>query len=130
MKQPGKNIFFYLSIATALLLVFIGGRFLLQPLAAEIGFGIHVPVGSDYSFHYIKGIRDLSFGLILLVLLLSKEYRAAGLLMLIATIIPAVDFSIVMSHPGFETDRLYAHAIAVVLCLVLGGYYVRNTTKK
>ncbi|QJB35072.1 DUF4267 domain-containing protein [Chitinophaga oryzae] len=124
-----KQFFYYLTLLTGLLLVFIGARFLLLPMPAETAFGIHTATGGDYSFHYIKGIRDLFTGAIIVILLLAREFRAAGFLLLAGSIIPMVDFSIVMSHAGYETARLYPHAIAVVLCLTLGFHYIRTTAK-
>ncbi|HVI45734.1 MAG TPA: DUF4267 domain-containing protein [Chitinophaga sp.] len=130
MKQAAKTTAFSLTIITGLLLVFIGVRFLLAPLTAEDAFGIHVPVSGDYSFHYIKGIRDLFSGAIIVVLLLMKEYRALGWLLLLAMMVPVTDMSLVVSHPGYEVAKVYPHATAVVLAVVLGIYYIRTAGVK
>ncbi|NLR64315.1 DUF4267 domain-containing protein [Chitinophaga varians] len=124
-----KQLSYYLTLLTGLLLIFIGARFLLVPMTAETAFGIHTSTGGDYSFHYIKGVRDLFTGVAIVLLLLMREFRAAGFLLLAGSIIPMVDFSVVMSHPDYVTARLYPHAIAVVLSLILGFYYIRTTAK-
>jgi len=120
-----RKIAFYATLATGIFMVFIGLRFLLNPLVAEAAYGIQVPTKNNFSFHYIKGIRDLFSGLILVGLVLSKEFRALGMLLLIATIIPAVDFSIVLTSPGHETAKLFSHLSAIILCAILGIYYIR-----
>jgi len=129
MKTRTQKIAFYATLLTGLLLVFIGGRFLLDPLGAETGFGIHVPVNGNFSFHYIKGIRDLFSGVVILVFLWAREQRGLGLLLLTAAMIPTVDFFIVLNTPGHATASLYPHLTAVMMALVLGGYYLSFTAK-
>lgn len=130
MKIIPSKIANYTTILTGLLLVFIGARFLLSPLEGEAGFGIHVPVNGIYSFHYIKGIRDLSVGLLLILLCLAKEWRSLGLTMLCIMMVPLTDFSIVFTTPGHRTGSIFPHLIAVVLALVLGYYYLSITRKQ
>jgi hypothetical protein len=129
MKVIPSKIANYTTILTGLLLVFIGSRFLLTPLEAEAGFGIHVPVNGIYSFHYIKGIRDLSVGLLLVLLCLAKEWRSLGLTMLCIMMVPLTDFLIVFTSPGHRTSSIFPHLIAVVITLVLGFYYLFITRK-
>jgi hypothetical protein len=123
MKNIAKNIAFWVTLLTGLGLIFIGGRFLLSPAVAEAGFGIDVPTDGNYSFHYIKGIRDIFSGLIIVVLLMARQYRALGLLLLCAAIIPMADLMIVLSRPDYETSKLYPHGIAIVIAIVCGLYY-------
>ena len=123
-----KTVAFCVLLLTGLGMLFIGGRFLVSPAIAEAGYGIHVTTG-DYSFHYIKGIRDIFSGLVVLVLLFAKEYRALGFALLCATIIPAGDFLIVMSHTDYEVSKLYPHITAVIICIVFGIYYLRIGNK-
>ena len=120
-----KTFSFYIVLLTGLLLLFIGARFLLSPQTAELAYGIHIHTG-DFSFHYIKGIRDIFSGLLVIVLLLAKEYRALGLALLCATIVPAGDFFIVLSHADFEVNKLYPHISAIIICVVFGVYYLRS----
>lgn len=130
MKNTARNLSFWLSLVTGIGLIFIGSRFLLVPAVGEAGFGIQVPTGGDYSFHYIKGIRDIFSGLIIVVLLFGKQYRALGLVLLCAAPVPMVDFMVVLSHPGYETAKLFPHIAAIMIAIVLGLYYSRSTNKK
>lgn len=124
-----KQLSYCLAMLTGLLLIYIGAYFLLGPNAAETGYGIHTATGGDHSFHYIKGIRDLFSGVVIVLLLLTREFRAAGFFLLAGSIVPIADFSIVMSQPNYQAAALYQHAIAVVLLLILGFYYIRTTAK-
>ncbi len=60
-------------------MIFIGIRFILSPEIAEAGYGIHFNEQGDYSFHFIKGIRDIFSGLLLCVFVLIKERRTFGI---------------------------------------------------
>lgn len=129
MKKITAATAFGLTFITGLLLVFIGVRFFLSPNLAELGFGIHTPTSGDFSFHYIKGIRDMAVGLAILAMLITRTQRGLAILLLTVSIVPVTDFLIVLSTPGHLTERLYAHLIAVVLGLILGTYYLLISRK-
>jgi uncharacterized membrane protein len=125
MNTTVKNICNFLVALTGLGLLFIGARFFISPGVAEHQYGIDISTG-DLSFHYIKGIRDIFSGIILLVLLFAREYRALGLILLCAVIIPATDFCIVYMHQGFDVAKLSAHFCAIAIAVGLGIYYFLN----
>lgn len=125
-----KKTALYGTLFMGILLVFIGLRFLLDPLGAEIGFGIRVPVNGNFSFHYIKGIRDLFTGIAILAVLWTGERRALGALLLAGTIVPIVDFCMVLQYPAHLTASLIPHLVAIVMALTLGVYYLSSTAKK
>jgi hypothetical protein len=121
-----------LSYAIALLLglgmIFLGARFFLSPEAATAGFGIHFNSQGDYSFHYIKGIRDVFSGLLICILVLIKEKRALGVTLLVGTMIPVNDMLIVLGKSYNGVSEAIPHIIAVVVCTVFG--IILLTTKK
>lgn len=129
MKQVIATIAFWLTLITGLLLVFIGVRFFLMPDVAEEAFGIQTATGRDFSFHYIKGIRDLSVGIAILVMLLTRTQRGLAILLLVISIVPLTDFLIVLNTPDHLTARLYPHLTAVLLGPVLGCYYLFTSQK-
>ena len=129
MKKTSAVIAFGLTFITGALLMFIGARFLLSPEVAEQAFGIQTVTGNDFSFHYIKGIRDLSVGIAILVLLLTHTQRGLAILLLTASFVPVADFLIVLHAPGHLTTHLYPHLTAIVLGLVLGCYYLFTAPK-
>jgi hypothetical protein len=130
MKKLTHTIAFWICLLTGLGLIFIGARFFLVPADAEHAFGIQVNTGGNFAFHYIKGIRDIFFGLVLTALLLARQYRALGILLLCAVIIPATDMSIVASQSTFKTAVLYPHLSAVIIAILLGIHYLRVKTIK
>ncbi|WP_089812514.1 DUF4267 domain-containing protein [Chitinophaga sp. YR627] len=129
MQTTIKHMAGWLAAITGIGIIFIGARFFFVPVSAEHAFGIHV-TADNHAFHYIKGIRDIFSGIIVLLLLLTKEYRALGLMMLAVVIIPLTDFMIVYQQPAYEPAKLVPHLIAVIIALVLGIYYFFNTSKR
>ncbi|QJD77652.1 DUF4267 domain-containing protein [Spirosoma rhododendri] len=87
------------------LLMFIGLRFLIMPQAAERGFGL-IYDQSAYSFHYIKGIRDIFSGLILAIFTYMNWRLPLAVTLLAGSLIPTVDMLVVMTAaravPGAE----------------------------
>ena len=130
MKKVIPFISYWLCLLTGLGLIFIGARFFLVPVEAEQAFGIQVNTGNNFSFHYIKGVRDIFSGLALTALLLTRQYRALGILLLCAVIVPATDMSIVALQPAFQTTALYPHLSAIIIAILLSIYYLRVKSEK
>jgi quercetin dioxygenase-like cupin family protein len=125
-----KNISIAIAFLTGLGLIFLGARFLLSPETAEAGYGIHFNEQGDYSFHYIKGIRDLFTGLIICILVLTKQTKALGITLLIGTIIPIVDMLIVLSKEYNGITQAIPHISAIIVCFFCGLFLLINRKKQ
>jgi|GEM_PF-1050161 len=112
------NFFKYLTIVSGLTLVFIGCRFLLQPEGAEAGFGLHFQENGDYSFHYIKGIRDLVCGTIITLLAAMNQRKALMVVLLSGIFIPIVDMTLVLQATHGNVMTAMPHIIAIVLTAI------------
>ena len=113
-----------ISYAVALLvglgMIFLGARFFFSPEAATAGYGIRFNAGGDYSFHYIKGIRDIFSGVVLCTLVLLNERRALGVTLLAGAMIPVIDMSIVLGKSYNGVLQAMPHITAIILCSVFG----------
>lgn len=114
------KILYAVALITGLGLIFIGARFLLSPETAEAGYGIHFNEQGDYSFHYIKGIRDIFSGLLISVLVLMNQRRALGVTLAAGTMVPLADMLIVLSKSYNNLLKAIPHVIAIIICLVAG----------
>jgi hypothetical protein len=115
-----QKISIAIAFLTGLGMIFIGARFLLAPEIAAAGYGIHFNANGDYSFHYIKGIRDLFSGLLMCILVLSKQTKALGTTLLVGTIIPVADMLIVLSRDYNGIAQAIPHISAIIVCSVVG----------
>lgn len=121
-----KNIPIAIAFLTGLEMVFIGARFLIAPETAEVGYGMHFNEQSDYSLHYVKGIRDLFSGLLICIFVLSKQTKALATTLLVGTIIPMVDMLIVLSKDYNGLTQAIPHISAIIVCFLFGVILIRS----
>jgi len=122
-----------ISYAIAFLLglgmIFLGARFYMSPEVATAAFGIHFNTQGDYSFHYIKGARDIFSGLIICVFVLLNERRALGVTLLAGTMIPLNDMLIVLSKSYNGVLQALPHITAIIICVVFGTVLLATKPK-
>lgn len=98
--------------------MFIGARFLLAPRVAMAGFGV-----AQYSVRAltsIKGVRDITSGVVPLVVLAAAGHHALGWALFAAAITPIGDAVIVRTNGGTLAHALSVHA-ATALVLIAAG---------
>lgn len=115
---------FWMTLLVAAGIIFIGARFIVAPSAGADGFGIPISSTGDLPFGRIKGIRDIFSGLVLFPFLFLKMRRAAAFILTTAIIVPATDFSIVLSTNGVkDLQHLLIHGLTalymIVTCILL-----------
>jgi hypothetical protein len=110
-------------------LLFIGGRFLLAPETGETGFGLHYQE-PNYAFHYIKGIRDIFSGLIIVLFAWSHDRRPLLLTLLAGSVIPFADMLIVWRTPGSELWAMLIHGATVITLWLLCYFLWKSMEKK
>ena len=102
---------------------YFGLSFLLNGQGSAAGFGIVDPDG----YYVVKGVRDLAYALTALILLVMKQRRALGWVVLADSIIPIGDCLAVMTHGGTVGYALAVHGSAAVLVLLTAGLLMRET---
>ncbi|MCP9212010.1 DUF4267 domain-containing protein [Streptomyces cucumeris] len=111
-----------LAVVLDLLVVVIGARFLLQPVAAATGYGVPAaPSGGDPAYLTIKGLRDLTFGLMGLALLAFAGAGAEAWFMLFVALVPLGDTLIVLRNGGTKATAYGIHFATAVAVLISAG---------
>jgi len=128
-KIMTTRICYLISLLTGIGLLFIGTRFLVSPIKAEFDYGIFTNTNGDFSFHYIKGLRDLFSGLLLILFVITKEKKALAITLLAATIVPLGDMIIVLGKQGNDWQHAIAHLIAVIICITTGPVLLMQKRK-
>jgi hypothetical protein len=108
-------IAYTLAIVLDLLVVFIGARFLLQPEAAAAGYG--VPAKPN-AYLTVKGVRDLSYGILGLALIAFAGPFAAAWFMLVVALNPLGDTLIVLRNGGTKAVAFGIHFATAVVVLI------------
>lgn len=124
------KISYTIALLLGLGMIFLGARFFLSPEVATAGYGLHFKAKGDYSFQYIKGIRDIFSGLLICAFVLMNERRALGVTLLAGTIIPVADMLIVLSKSYNGIIQAMPHIIAIIICAVSGIILFATKPKK
>lgn len=107
-----------LAVVLDLFIAFIGARFLLAPAAASAGYGVPAKADGDAAYLAVKGVRDLSLGVIGLALLAFTGAYAEAWFMLGAALIPLGDMLIVLRHGGTRAVAFGIHLATAAIVLV------------
>lgn len=99
-------------------ILFIGGRFLLAPRVALAGFG--VPDGRPRALTSIKGVRDITSGVVPLVVLAAAGPHAFGWALLAAAITPIGDALIVVTNGGALRHAMSVHGATAAALVAVG----------
>jgi uncharacterized protein DUF4267 len=104
-------------IACAAIIV-LGIRFLLQPRQATLDFG--VAADNLRALTEIKGARDITSGVVLLVVLASAGRVTFGWALVAAAITPIADALIVHTNGGKLARALGVHGLTAALLIAAG----------
>ncbi|MDX1873238.1 DUF4267 domain-containing protein [Mycolicibacterium sp. 120266] len=111
---------YVLAGGLAAAIIVIGARFLLAPRTAAAGYGVLPDLDQPGVRAYlgVKGIRDVTTGLFVVILLLARAPHLAGWMMLAATLIPITDAAIVLRNGGAKSVAYGVHGGTAVVMLV------------
>jgi uncharacterized protein DUF4267 len=104
-----------LAVVLNLLLLFIGARFLLQPVPAAAGYGVP---SQPNAYLTIKGLRELSYGVLGLALLAFAGAHAAGWFMLVTALNPLGDTLIVLRNGAPKAVAFGIHFATAAVMLI------------
>ncbi|MFF5176593.1 DUF4267 domain-containing protein [Micromonospora sp. NPDC000316] len=107
-----------LAVVLNLFIAWIGARFLLVPTASAAGYGVPARPEGDPAYLTVKGVRDLTYGLLGLALIAFTTADAVAWFMLIVALVPLGDTVIVLRNGGTKAVAFGIHfATAVVVLL-------------
>ncbi|MCG5462756.1 DUF4267 domain-containing protein [Micromonospora sp. MED01] len=107
-----------LAVVLSLFVAFIGARFLLVPQAAAAGYGVPAKPDGDPAYLTVKGLKDLTFGLLGLALIAFTTAEAVAWYMLVVAVVPLGDTLIVLRNGGTKAVAFGIHfATAMVVLL-------------
>jgi hypothetical protein len=107
-----------LAIVLNLFIIFIGARFILAPQVAAAGYGVPAIAGQGDAYLSVKGVRDLTSGLIGLALLAFAGAPAEAWFMLVVALVPLGDLLIVLRHGGTKAVAFGIHFATAVIVLI------------
>lgn len=106
-----------LTVLLALGIIAIGLRFFFAPNASAAGYGVPINTSAN-AYLTAKGLRDLTYGVLGLVLLVVGDTYILGWFLVAAAIVPAGDTFIVLRHGGSKATAFGVHFATAVAMLI------------
>src|SRR5262247_2356745 len=103
-------------------IIIIGCFYLVSPERISGTFGLKPPASDADTRAWLrpKGIRDVAAGLIVLTMMLTKDTRSVGIVLLVEAIIPLGDMSIILASGGSKSRAFSIHGVTCAVMLVVG----------
>ena len=117
----------WLAGIVSVVIVLLGVRAFLDPIAASASFGLPMHTDAETSFVRVYGARNALLGVLALVLAARGMIRPLILLFTLATVLPLLDAAVIVSHIGLGHE-LVRHA-AILLVLVTVSVALRRTSE-
>ena len=123
LKSSSPLFWFTLLIPVAIIV--IGVNFILNPVGASTAYGIPIHDPAAFPFMWVKGIRDIFSGLVVLSFLLRGDRRTTAILFALATLIPVGDGLVILAHLGFAPP-LYIHWGTALYMAIVAAFLLRR----
>lgn len=126
-----RSASYWLTAVIAVGIIFLGVRFMLAPHAGAEGFGIPLEHSKEaIAYGWIKGIRDIFSGLVVLVFLIQRQPRATAFAFGAAIIIPISDCLTVLAVNGTQdVTHLMIHGLTSIYMIVTTIFLFRAKSK-
>ena len=116
---------FWCTLLVPIAIIAIGINFILNPVGASTAYGIPIHDPTAFPFMWIKGIRDIFSGLVILPFLLRGDRRTTAILFAIAIFIPISDGLVILAHRGFAPP-IYIHWGTALYMIVVAAFLLRK----
>jgi hypothetical protein len=109
---------FVLAGLVSTIILLLGVRAFLDPLAASASFGLPMHTDPETAFVRVYGARNALLGAIALVLTTRRMLQPLVLLFTFATVLPFLDAAVIVSQIGFGHELVRHGVILGVLAAV------------
>ena len=111
-----------LAVLVAAGIIVIGSFYLVSPARVLGSFGLKPPASDADTRAWLrpKGIPDVAAGLIVLAMMLTADWRLVGIALLVESVIPFGDMSIILGSGGSRLRAFSVHGVTCAVMLVAG----------
>ena len=118
---------FWFTLVVPVAIIGIGINFILNPVGASTGYGIPIHDPAAFPFMWIKGIRDIFSGLVVLTFLLRGDRRTTATLFALAIFIPLCDGLVILRHLGFAPP-IFIHWGTALYMMIVAAFLLKKRT--
>src|SRR5262244_1235652 len=120
-----NSLLFWCTLVVPTGIIVIGINFILNPVGASTAYGIPIHDPVAFPFMWVKGIRDIFSGLVILSFLWRGDQRTTAILFVIAIFIPVGDGLVILSHLGFAPP-IYIHWGTALYMMIVAAFLLRR----
>jgi hypothetical protein len=113
-----NSALFWFTLAIPIGIIGIGINFIFNPIGASSSYGIPIHDPNSFPYMWIKGIRDIFSGLVILPFVLSRNRQVTAILFAISIFVPFCDGLVIVSHLGFVPPLLIHWGTAFYMMVV------------
>lgn len=107
-------------------IIYIGASYLIAPETSASGFGLPSwPDGEAAAFLNIKGVRDITFGVVPMTLFALGQRRALGWVLLVTALVPLGDGAVILAWGGSTAAAFGIHFATAAACVATGLLHLR-----
>ena len=116
---------FWCTLVVPVAIIALGTNFLFNPVGASTGFGIPIHDPAAFPYMWIKGIRDIFAGLVILPFLLRGDRRSTATIFAISIFVPFGDGLVILAHLGFAPP-IFIHWGTALYMMIVAGFLLRR----
>ena len=119
----------WLAGLVSVVILLLGVRAFLDPVAASASFGLPMHTDTETSFVRIYGARNALLGALALVFALRGMIRPLVLLFTLATLLPLLDAAVIVSRIGLGQELVRHATILLVLVTITFALWRTSATE-
>ena len=123
LKMNSPLFWFTFLIPAAI--IGLGINFILNPVGASAGYGIPIHDPSAFPFLWVKGIRDIFSGVVVLTFLFRGDRRTIAILYSLAVFIAVGDGFVILRHLGFAPP-IFIHWGTALYMMIVAAFLLRK----
>ena len=120
-----NSLLFWCTLVPPVAIIGIGINSILNPVGASTAFGIPIHGPGAFPFMWVKGIRDIFSGLVILAFLLRGDRRTTATVFAIAIFIAFSDGLVILAHLGFAPP-IYMHWGTALYMVIVAAFLFRK----
>ena len=123
-----NSALFWLTLIIPIGIIGLGINFILHPVGASAAYGVPISDPAAVPFMWIKGIRDIFSGLVILPFLWKGNRNVTAIIFAISIFVPFCDGLVIISNSGFAAPLFIHWGTTVYMVVVAACLFRRKKT--
>ena len=120
-----NSVLFWFTLVIPVGIIGLGTNFILNPVGAAAAYGVPINDPAAFPFMWIKGIRDIFAGLVVLPFLFTGNRQVTAILFAISIFVPFCDGLVIIGNSGFAAP-LFIHWGTTLYMVIVAAFLLRT----